>query len=470
MGTWRAAIVIVVALGGFVAGARGDVVYLQDGRVIRGTVVSDPDARTVVLETPYGRMDIQAVLVEKIERAAPAPASKPDQAAAVPGASSTAGSVGSSGSAGSAGSQPDREAVNLAPEDREVLVKAIVEADKSATAAEGLAAWTQFISTDGRSPQLLAAAKAKKAVWQERVDKHLGRYGPNWVPADDLAKRNAEADDLLAKAEAAATLEEACNLFDKALGAHPYRADIPFGKARRLLKGSKPAEANAAFDQVIAIDPNNAAALNNMGVMAGSHKRWPGALQHLCKAVALADSDLLFDNLDAVMAEAAKSDCPRVALVSAEHHLAQVVEALHKAGKHVGQKRWGNEWIAQADADAYAADNAKIDATEAAQEAQLATLQRQMAIGTKAAKDLADDINNRFGAFGDSGNAYTQMRDRHIAMMNQLRTMHTQEADLTKELTATVAKRHPQSHAAKLTVLDADIRTELSSVALASGS
>ena len=253
---------------------------------------------------------------------------------------------------GPAASQPAAK-VNAA-EDYKQLTDQL---SQTANPADGVPLLEKFIADHAGNPMAEVAGR-ELALWKMRVEKGLVRFGPTgWLPKAEVDKKNEAADKLVTRASGEDKPEVALKTLTEAAAASPFRADIQFKKFEVLMKAtpSREKDANGPLAVITGkIDPNNVAAINNLGVLAARQKQWQVAFDLLLKAAGKSpDTDVLWDNFDQAFAMAQASGVTMTALIAADSQMRGVVGKIHKAGKRVGDTRWGNSWIPEKDFETY---------------------------------------------------------------------------------------------------------------------
>ncbi len=321
---------------------------------------------------------------------------------------------------------------------------------RAATGAEGLALWDAFLADHPDSP-LTEAANRERAVWKQRADDKLARFGGQWLDIDDVAKRSARADELLQSAESADTIEAKEKLLAEAGRAHPFRVDIPWRRFELMYEANRLREANLALGDVLKADPENVPARNNLGVLAAVQKQWPAAIAQLCKAAG-GDNDVAFDNLDETI-ERARAD-GYAGAASADAQVQGVVSKLHRRGKHVGEGRWGNAWVADADQQARRKEAAELDRKAR----QLDGKMRQLSGMHRGAKRDLDRANEQVERYSKQKNS-SQLKSAQ-AKAKQAQADVDKIEDAAKKLKAEAdeldGQRPKASHAGRLVLLKLD--------------
>lgn len=348
-----------------------------------------------------------------------------------------------------------------AAEARELFANTQAAAAKAATGAHGVIIWKQFLEIQAEGP-VADAARRELAVWQERADKNLVRFGPYWIPADKAAEHSARADELLAEARRTDPPDEAIRLLNEAAKAHPYRMDIPAIKAERAFAAKRLRDFGLALGEILAIDPEQAAARCDLGVLAVNTRDWDGALRNLIKAAEPADRDEILDDLDEVirMAESAGYDRPLLAQARAQS--ARTAAAMQQSGMRRGQARWGTQWVSQDQYDTWARENAHFDKQIEDVKSRMAALDKTyrkarwvMDHHDEFRRDLQDRI--RRTSIARRKNEYIQqlndLENAHTQAMEAMPTFKDEAQKLQDELAEVASHKNQPPYARKLYLL-----------------
>jgi len=431
----------------------------------------------VKIDTAMGVLEFQTSMVKEVKLGDGGPAAPPAKSPAGPAAVATPGETPQA--------KPDAAALppSVGKVDPAVLAKyteALKAVEKAVTGAEGLAILDAFLKDCPTGP-LAEQVRARMTLWKERADKNLVKFGPTqWLPKEQVDARRTKAEELLGKAEADAKTDDAAKLYDQASEQDPFRADIPMKLATRYYKDKNQAKYGMALGKVVKIDPNNVCARNNMGVIQATQKQWAAAMANIAKAATLVDNDKILDNLDQVAAMAAEdtgstgqSGADSQAIIQA------VVAHIHNEKKHVGENRWGNAWVKEADYQKNLKDNAEIDRKIAADRAAFVTLKAQYVQADAERAKIEKDrrtalayVPLNYGTtvggttyFGNDpyyiGNL-EKKKFEAIKLMTQCEKDGKAAVDDAKNVET---KRVIPPHAGKLVLLDPDGKAELETVA-----
>lgn len=430
--TWLLPLILSTLLAG--SRALADVLVMHDGRRVAGRVLDQPNPAVVRIETTFGVMEFKATEVARVEYgpvASPSPSPSPTPA-----------------------TRP--ESITIA--DRELLARTNAEADKCATAAEGLAIWLKFLkdlSAPAKDGSLARLAEERRVVWQQRVDRGQVRFGPTWQARTEVDKRIAKADELVATAAKAGPIDEAVRALDAAAVANPYRADIPFIKAKRLIDANRFPQAQAAFESVLIATPDHGAALNNVGVLLARDHNFARAIASLGRAAALmSDSDVPADNLDVAIMLARKAES-KADVAAGERQVKALVDACHKAGKHISEIRWGNSWIANAEFEKLNAEWTRAESGQATNLIKRTRLEGDVVIAQKVLGDTERDFRKKMDDEGETP-AVRDLATKVVTARARLRELNEQIRAVDKDTADLLAKRPAQPHANSFTLLEAD--------------
>lgn len=158
-------------------------------------------------------------------------------------------------------------------------------------------------------PEAEAAAAIKR--WEARASRGEVRLGREWVAPEVAAAAAKDGERLLTEAATMARLGNVKyqDYLEKASRADPSsgRADFVLGIATAFGVGQRADSGKAMrlFAEVVAREPGNGAAWNNLAVCESFDRRFDDALEHFTKAVDhLEDSQAVASNVASVVAHA----------------------------------------------------------------------------------------------------------------------------------------------------------------------
>jgi tetratricopeptide (TPR) repeat protein len=436
-------VILLAAAGLFALGAAcsADTIYLEDGRVIHGKITSRENANVVAVETPFGPMEFAARLVTKIEKGekavetpvktGPTPPTTTTDAAATPAVAPTP-----------SGGVTDQKT-------RDAFAEARRLAEKATTGAAVLAAWEQFLKNSPTGP-LADLAKKEAATAKERADRDEVRLGTQWMPKKTVQDRVAKFEELVGKADAAANPDDAVKLLDQAVEALPYEpwgTKALFKKASILLKSASMSKFGTALGAILKIDSDNVAAHNNLGVLAAQQQQWSTAISHCGKAVAQTDNDAVFDNFDLALAQGKVDPSAAQMLGDADRQLQNAVRRLQVAGKHVGENRWGNTWIAEADYQKYAKENCEIETRMTANNRSLSQLRGNIGQSQANLNKLFAQRDRIYSAWYDDYENIRRLDNQISSIRVDITRMNAQVRDLQDANDTLASKWNTAPHA-----------------------
>ncbi|MCG3181146.1 MAG: hypothetical protein BIFFINMI_03520 [Phycisphaerae bacterium] len=446
--------------------AGADSIYLYNGSVLHGKVTSRAGAATVVVETNMGVVRIHSSRVSRIE--------KDDQG--IPPETPAAGPA----------SRPDDDPVAASdPQAQARFAETSRQADRVKTASEGLALWKVFLKEHAEGP-LADLARQQADLWQQRVDQDLVRFGPDWLPAAEVAQRSAKADKLLAESDAAADLAAAVRLLDDAAAAHPYRVDIPFRKSKRYYDAKRELEMGRALGDAVKIDADHVPSRNNIAIVAATQKKWDIALSNLARAAANLPGDgcdVVLDNIDQVLLMVAEAGFSGLGATEATRQRDLLVDRLHEAGQHVGQVRWGAQWMPEATCQKYVKDNQELDRKLADNRNQMAQYKKDYDKLSREKTTLERDLEG-LGAGGidltrtngtdPAANArdaqrvvvYMEQKRKLDKVEKQIKDIETNAKKLKADSEKLAGTRHVPTWPGKLVLLTVDGKAQMGVVEL----
>jgi Flp pilus assembly protein TadD len=213
-----------------------------------------------------------------------------------------------------------------------------------------IARYKSFLVQNAGNP---AAKEAEQDLtqWQDRLDKRMVKAGHEWVTPDQLAVLQAKARQAAAKAVplvAAGKLTEASAIIDPALTVAPTSGELLYLKGLLLYRESQWVAARNAFQGAVAQQPDNAAAHNNIAVILWKTRSQMPALLEFDKAmIALPNNQTILDNvaeaLHALPGESHKNELSKRVV---EHFNSQD-SVLQRQMAQRGLYRWGSQWLDQ---------------------------------------------------------------------------------------------------------------------------
>lgn len=324
------------------------------------------------------------------------------------------------------------------------------------TGAQGLAMWDEFIKEFPIGPTFELAAK-QRAEWKERADRNLVRFGPAWITKDELDAKLAKVEALLKQAQEALTPDAAVRLFDRAAMEHPHLLSIPIKKATLLHKAGRMREYGQALGQMLRIDPNNPAARNNLGVLMAQDRQWSTAMTNIGQAAAQTENDKFLDNMDAVWAMAEAHGASNLALDQMEAVIQRTVAQLHKSGKHLGQVRWGNQWISEQDRLRYVRENREVDRKVAVLRTRIKAMEPEY---KRAQATIAHIENRRQGGEGtnviDDPEHYRQLEQEVRQNQRRMAEIEATVAKLKEDIAQLRREKHVPTRSCRLVLVSLD--------------
>jgi tetratricopeptide (TPR) repeat protein len=192
-------------------------------------------------------------------------------------------------------------------------------------------------------------ARADMQLWQDRLDRGLVRMGDKWLTREEkgaLTDRSDAAAGQALKLVKQAKLHEAAPLLDQILADNPENAAAWYLKGVVLYRQDQLTPARKAFESVIALLPDHAPSLNNIAVIYWRQNQPATALNFYDRALQAATNrhDIL-DNaaeaLDALPEEYRNAQVTRKLVRRFNEQDASMQGDMQKQGLF----RWGATWV-----------------------------------------------------------------------------------------------------------------------------
>lgn len=208
--------------------------------------------------------------------------------------------------------------------------------------------YQQFInrSTDSAVIEL---AKQDMAVWQQRKDAGLTKYGSQWVDDEQLAKlkvKTMQTADAARRQYKAGHFAEAESSVNQALSEDPKLPTALYIKGLLLYRVDQLPQARKTFELVNNLAPNHTPTLNNLAVVMSRQNQTAAALGMFDTAMLQGPKNRqLLDNIAELLnALPDEQRGTQIAQRVARHFTEQDVD-LQKELSPQGLRRWGATWV-----------------------------------------------------------------------------------------------------------------------------
>jgi Tfp pilus assembly protein PilF len=288
--------------------ALGDIVHLNDGTSVEGSVrrtrdgyvVTDASGKTTTIPT-------DAVKSFELKSSTPSPNGAEDRLASL------------------------RRAVGNLDDPKQIV-------DRFKT----------FVAQTKGTP---AGTEAEKdlAQWQDRLDKKMIKAGKDWVTPEQFAALQAGAKAAAAKATplvAAGQLKEAMTVVDQALAIAPASGDLLYLRGVILARENQTVPARNAYQGAASLMPDHGPSHNNIAVILWKTRQLMPAMLEFEKAMtAMPQNQTVLDNvaeaLHSLPDEHRKNELTRrvVAMFNTQD------TALQREMAQRGLYRWGSQWL-----------------------------------------------------------------------------------------------------------------------------
>lgn len=252
----------------------------------------------------------------------------------------------------------------------------------------------RFKAFIAQNPNTPAAKEAEQdlSVWQDRLDKGLVRAGDQWVTKDQLAELQKQATQTAIAVRSlieGGRLADAMAAVDKALTVSPQNASLLYLKGVICFRQNQLVPARDAFQAAAAADPGDAAAHNNIAVILWRQHTPVAALAEYDKAMAARPQDqTILDNVAEALHALPKEYTDKDLTRRAREHFTGQDAALRKTMADRGQYRWGSQWVDER-------EHNRLMAQQKAVQDKIDSMQREFdntkATLVKLDRDIADD-------------------------------------------------------------------------------
>jgi tetratricopeptide (TPR) repeat protein len=218
--------------------------------------------------------------------------------------------------------------------------------ENTADIKQTLARYKTFID---QNPGLADKARADMQLWQDRLDRGLVRLGDKWLTRDEkdaLVRRSDMAAGQALRLVKQSKLHEAGPLLDQILADNPQNAAAWYLKGVVLYRQDQLTPARKAFESVIGLLPDHAPSLNNIAVIYWRQNEPAVAVNFYDRALQAATNrhDIL-DNaaeaLDALPEEYRNAPVTRKLVRHFNEQDALMQAEMQKQGLF----RWGATWV-----------------------------------------------------------------------------------------------------------------------------
>ncbi len=215
------------------------------------------------------------------------------------------------------------------------------------------------------------AATEDLAVWKQRQDQGLVKFGNRWIVPADRAKIQEQALALASQGREfmkQGRLKEADPVLNQAIATDPGCASAYYLRGLLLYRQDQLPAARKAFETTIALVPDHVPTLNNLAIVIYRQNQIPGALNQFDRAMISSPQDKwvltnVAEALEALPPELKKNDIVR----RVQRRFDEQIVPLEAKLAATGLYRWGATWV-------NATDLEKLKAIESANKAKLDAL------------------------------------------------------------------------------------------------
>ncbi|MDB5291128.1 MAG: hhoB [Phycisphaerales bacterium] len=226
-------------------------------------------------------------------------------------------------------------------------------------AAENLADFKQileryktFLEQNANTPAAVEA-KADMEMWQDRQARGLIKLGDKWITPEERDTLRGQSSqeairlhDLLKQGR----LKEATPILDKALAVDPQSMSLLYLRGVLTYQQEQLPPSRKAFEAVVALAPDHAPTLNNLGVILWRQNAIGAALGYYDRALlaAPASRDIL-DNIAEALNALPKEQRDTPITKKLVRHFKEHDDEAQKKQAAKGMYRWGSSWVNEKD-------------------------------------------------------------------------------------------------------------------------
>jgi len=215
------------------------------------------------------------------------------------------------------------------------------------------------------------AAQDDLAMWKQRQDQGLIKFGNQWIAAGDKAKIQEQALSLAMQGREMmkqGRLKEAEPVLNQSIAMDPGCASAHYLRGLLMFRQDQLPGARKEFETTLSLVPDHVPTLNNLDVVMSRQNQTPAALNQYDRAMIVSPSDRwvltnVAEVLYSIPEEMRKNDIVRRAQRRFDSQIVTLEDRLAADGLY----RWGATWV-------NAADLEKLKAVETANKAKLDAL------------------------------------------------------------------------------------------------
>jgi len=208
--------------------------------------------------------------------------------------------------------------------------------------------YQQFIKSNGSS-DVAEQAKQDLAIWQQRKDAGMSKYGALWVTDADKAKlkektlQTADAARRLIKAE---HFNEADSLLNQVLSEDPRLPTALYLRGLLQYRVEQLPPARKSFETVNLLVPNHTPTLNNLGIVLARQNQVSASLGMFDAAMLSSPRNrLVLDNVAEMLNALPDEQRANPAAQKVARHFTEQDVDLQKQLAPQGLHRWGSTWV-----------------------------------------------------------------------------------------------------------------------------
>jgi tetratricopeptide (TPR) repeat protein len=209
-----------------------------------------------------------------------------------------------------------------------------------------------FLEQNANTPAAVEA-KADMEMWQDRQARGLIKLGDKWITPEERDTLRGQSSqeairlhDLLKQGR----LKEATPILDKALTVDPQSMSLLYLRGVLTYQQEQLPPSRKAFEAVVALAPDHAPTLNNLGVILWRQNAIGAALGYYDRALlaAPASRDIL-DNIAEALNALPKEQRDTPITKKLVRHFKEHDDEAQKKQAAKGMYRWGSSWVNEKD-------------------------------------------------------------------------------------------------------------------------
>ena len=209
-----------------------------------------------------------------------------------------------------------------------------------------------FLDQNANTPAAIEA-KADMEMWQDRQARGLIKLGDKWItPEERDALRGQSSQEAIRLHDMLkqGRLKEATPILDKALAVDPQSMSLLYLRGVLAYQQEQLPPSRMAFEAVVALAPDHAPTLNNLGVILWRQNAIGAALGYYDRALLAAPGSRdILDNIAEALNALPKEQRETPITKKLVRHFKEQDDEAQKKQAAKGMYRWGSSWVNEKD-------------------------------------------------------------------------------------------------------------------------